>query len=108
MAGSLKSYLLEENIKIESSPPYRQHQNGLVERHWQMITCMARNWLTHAMLPTKYWYLAVRRAIEVANIMPIKINNQVNTPYEAVYNKKSDYRSLIPMIAIAYIKQHRD
>ena len=107
MSGAVKSFLTDKNIKIEAAPPYRQHQNGLVERHWQTIIAMARNWLTHAMLPTKYWFFAVRRAVEVANLFPIAIDDKLTTPFEAVYNIKPDYRTLIPLFAIAHIKQHR-
>ena len=90
-----------------SSPPYRQHQNGLVERQWQSILAMSRNWLKSSMLPTKYWYFAVKRAVEISNIMPTKHKSKITTPYELVYNKKPDYRVLIPMFSIAYIRQHR-
>ena len=78
ISGEVEKYLLDEKIKIEASPPYRQHQNGLVERHWQSILAMSQNWLRSAMLPTKYWYFAVKRAVEVLNMMPIK-------------NKKNNY-----------------
>ena len=33
MAGKVESYLIDEKIAVESAPPYRQHQNGLVERN---------------------------------------------------------------------------
>jgi hypothetical protein len=32
MGGEVAKHLLDQNIPIQSSPPYRQHQNGLVER----------------------------------------------------------------------------
>ena len=32
ISGKVKSLLTEKQIKVEASPPYRQHQNGLVER----------------------------------------------------------------------------
>lgn len=62
---------------------------------------MARNWLTQSMLPSKYWYFAVKRAVEVANIMPVTIDNVITTPYYAVYNEKPNYGSLIPMCAVS-------
>jgi hypothetical protein len=34
MGGKVGELLLENKIKIQSSPPYCQHQNGLAERHW--------------------------------------------------------------------------
>jgi deoxyuridine 5'-triphosphate nucleotidohydrolase len=108
MGGPVASYLRSLQIPIESSPPYRQHQNGLVESHWQNIVAMARNWLTSAMLPTKYWYLAIKRGCEVSNILPSKHMNKITTPHELVYNKKVDYRVLFPMFSTAYIKYLRE
>ena len=37
--GPVKKFLTEQQIKIQASPPYRQHQNGLIERHWQTVVC---------------------------------------------------------------------
>ena len=108
MGGNVAAHLLDNNIKVESAPPYRQHQNGLIERHWQTIVNMARNWLKSSMLPSTYWFFAVKRATEVSNIMPLKRDDKYFTPYEAVYQKKVDYRVLFPMFSIAYIRQHRE
>ena len=93
ISGEVEKYLLNEKIKIEASPPYRQHQNGLVERHWQSILAMSRNWLRSAMLPTKYWFFAVKRAVEVLNMMPIKHKEKITTPYEQVFKVKPDFRA---------------
>ena len=105
MAGDVEKLLIEEKIKLESSPPYRQHQNGLVERNWQSLVNMSRNWLTSNLLPSKYWYFALRRACEVSNLLPTNhIENKITTPHELVFDKKVDYRDLFPMFSIAYIK----
>jgi deoxyuridine 5'-triphosphate nucleotidohydrolase len=108
IGGDVASFLRDSNIPIEASPPYRQHQNGLVESHWQSIVTMSRNWLTSAMLPTKYWHLAIKRACEVSNVLPTNHTNTITTPHELVYNKKVDYRVLFPMFSIAYIKYLRE
>jgi hypothetical protein len=105
--GKVKDLFTAKGIKVEASPPYRQHQNGLVERHWQTIIAMTRNWLTSAQLPSKYWYFAVKRACEILNIMPIKIGAKLTTPFEEMYQEKVDYRNLFPMFSLAYIKQMR-
>jgi hypothetical protein len=62
------------------------------------------------MLPSSYWYFAVKRAVEVSNVMPLqfKDSTKVTTPYERVFCKKVDYRMLFPMFSLAYIKQHRE
>ena len=108
IAGKTKQILDDNNIKIEASPPHRQHQNGLVERAWQTIVTMTRNWMTSAQLPAKYWYFGVKRACEVLNMMPIKRHDDITTPHELVHNSKVNYRSLFPMFSTAYIKQVRD
>jgi hypothetical protein len=105
--GKVKEIFTQAGIKVEASPPYRQHQNGVVERHWQTIIAMTRNWLTSAHLPSKYWYFAVKRACEILNIMPIKIGGKITTPFEEMYGEKVDYRNLFPMFSLAYIKQMR-
>ena len=105
--GPVKQLLTDSHIKIEASPPYRQHQNGLVERHWQTIVAMTRNWLTSAQLPTKYWFFCIKRACEVLNMLPIDIDNRTTTPFQEMYRTKVDYRNLFPMLSVAYIKQTR-
>jgi deoxyuridine 5'-triphosphate nucleotidohydrolase len=108
IGGKVQDFLQSKGIKIQASPPYRQHQNGLVERHWKTVVSMARNWLTSQLLPSKYWYFAVKRACEVQNILPIKHDDKITTPYELVYHKKVDYRVLFPLFTVAYIKHMRD
>ena len=105
MGGSTKKLLRDNKIRIEAAPPKRQHQNGLVERKWQSILTIARNWLTQELLPTKYWFFALKRATEIMNILPTKHEGGiVSTPFEYVHNKKVDYRQLFPMFKKAYVK----
>ena len=109
LQGKVAEHIEEvEKVKLEAAPPYRQHQNGLVERAWQSIVTMTRNWLTSSLLPSKYWWFGVKRAVEVLNMMPVKRNGTVTTPHELVYKNKPDYRTLFPLFSIAYIKQNRE
>ena len=105
IGSEAREILDKANIRIESAPPKRQHQNGLVERAWQSAVIMARNWIKSALLPAKYWYYALRRAIEISNISPTKIHGDITTPFEAVYKQKVDFRQLFPMFSTSYIKQ---
>jgi hypothetical protein len=107
LRGEVKTFLTDQSIRVEASPPYRQHQNGLVEIHWQTIIAMARNWLTSAQLPSKYWFFGIKRACEVLNMLPIKINGETTTPITEMYKKPVDYRNLFPLFSVAYIKQSR-
>jgi hypothetical protein len=52
MGGSVCKLLTDHKVQVESAPPYCQSQNGLVERHWQTLVNMARNWLTSSQLPS--------------------------------------------------------
>ena len=108
ISGPVEEYLTDQQIKIRASPPYRQNENGLIERHWQQVVSMARNWLTSALLPSKFWFLAVKRACEIANIMPTKhVDGIITTPHELVYQQKPDFRQLFPLFSTSYIKQTR-
>ena len=108
--GKVADYIERQmHTDLQAAPPKRQHQNGLVERAWQTIVAQARNWMTSQLLPSKYWYFAVKRAAEVNNIMPTThIKNKVTTPFELVHGRKVDYRQLFPMFSTAYIKKERD
>ena len=108
MGGKSLRLLKKAGIKVQAAPPKRQHQNGLVERHWQTVVTMARNWLRSSLLPTKYWFYAIKRACEVCNILPTHHLSTVTTPYELVFNEKVDYRQLFPMFSTAYIKQEQE
>jgi hypothetical protein len=35
-------------IHVNAALAYHQDKNGLVERHWQTLVAMARNWLASA------------------------------------------------------------
>jgi hypothetical protein len=69
---------------------------------------MARNWLRQALLPSEYWYFTVKRACEIANIMPTNHLPKSTTPFELVFGKPADYRQLFPMFSASYIKQARE
>ena len=105
IGGQTRKFLLNKGIKVEAAPPKRQHQNGLVERHWQNIVTMARNWLKSQLLPSSFWFFAVKRAVEIANILPVESSSGIiYTPYERAYKRKVDFRSLFPMFSKAYVK----
>ena len=107
MGGKVGELLESHRIKVQSSPPYRQHQNGLVERHWQTVVNMARNWLTSSLLPSRFWFHAIKRACEVCNILPTTHMPDISTPHSIQFGEKVDLRQLFPMFSVAYIKYPR-
>lgn len=107
IGGDVRKLLDEEHINITAAPPRRQSENGLVESHWKQIVKMARNWLRSHLLPSNFWWYAIKRATEICNnILPTYHVDRKNpkTPYELVYNQKPDPRNLIPLFSIADIK----
>ena len=93
---------------IESAPPDKQNQNDLSESNWKSILYMARAWLTSNLLPSQYWWWAMKRATEISNYLPLKMDNQLITPHELVYGTKPDLRFRLPQFSIAYISRYRD
>ena len=69
---------------------------------------MARGWLNSALLPSQFWFYAIKRAVEVSNYLPIKSSGIITTPFELVHHVKPDIRTLIPMFSIAYIDKPLD
>jgi hypothetical protein len=66
---------------------------------------MARNWLKSQLLPSNFWFFAVKRAVEISNILPVETKEGlIYTPYEHTYKKKVDFRNLFPMFSKAYVK----
>ena len=108
MGGKVADLLTDHKILVQSAPPYRQHQNGLVERHWQTVVAMARNWLTSSLLPSRFWFFAIKRACEVCNLLPTSHLEEITTPHQIQFGKKVDLRQLFPMFSVAYIKYPRD
>ena len=103
MGSAVEDYFTPLKTSIESAPPRQQHKNGLVERNWRTVIRMARSWLSSALLPSSFWYHAVKRAIEVSNYLPVTLNGITTTPFELVHHHKPDIRSLIPLFSVAYI-----
>jgi len=100
--------LRSRGCQMAAAPAARQHQNGLVERAWRTIVRMARTWLTQNLLPTQFWYHAIRRAVEVCNFLLVKTNGKITTPRELVHGTKLDMRTLFPLFSIAYVRKTRD
>jgi hypothetical protein len=64
---------------------------------------MARSWLTSALLPSNFWFYAIKRAVETSNYLPVTLNGLPTTPFELVHHEQPDLRALIPLFSIAYI-----
>lgn len=56
---------------------------------------MAHSWLASTELPGKFWFLAVKRAAEICNYFPVKLDDSTwITPLELAHMVKPDLRLL--------------
>jgi hypothetical protein len=98
IGGPARDYLNSLLKHVNATPSHRQEKNGLLERHWQTIVSMARNWLATAELPSSFWFYAVHWAAAVCNYFPYKLEDGTfTTPFELVNNLKPDLRVLFKM-----------
>ena len=102
LGSKVQQFFKTKQTILESASPDRQNENGLCERNWRTILSMSRNWLASALLPSEFWWFAMRRATEVSNYLPLKVDNILTSPHQLMYKQKPDMRNLIPLFAVAY------
>jgi len=91
IGNKIKNLFIDQKTQIESAIPDEQNQNGLCERNWRTILQMSRSWLASSLLPSEFWWFAIKRATEVSNYIPLKLDGILLTsPHELVYKKKVD------------------
>jgi len=108
MGSKITAYATTNDCTIESAPPEHQSKNGVCESNWRTLLKMAISWLASSLLPNIYWFFALKRAAEVSNYLPLKINNQLTSPHELAYHTKPDIRNIFPLFSVAYITQTDD
>jgi hypothetical protein len=68
------------------------------------IIAMACNWLASAELPGTFWFFAVKRAAEVCNYFPLKLEcGTWTTPLQLAHNVKPDLRNLFCLFSVAAV-----
>jgi hypothetical protein len=108
IGGKAREFLNGLKIHVNAAPANRQDRNGLAECHWQTMTAMARNWLSSAELPAKFWFYAVKRAAKICNYFPIKLKDgSWSTPLELAHQTKLDLRILFKMFGLAAVRRER-
>jgi len=65
---------------------------------------MSRSWMSSALLPSEFWWFAMKQATEVSNYIPLKLDRHLTTPHQLVYKSKVDLRNLLPMFCVPYPK----
>ena len=108
MGTMIERHLNQLKCNLQSAPPDLQNMNGICERNWRSILKMARGWLVSSLLPSNFWWFALKRATEVSNYLPLTINQKLTTPHEIVYKSKPDLRNLLPMFCVSYTSYKSD
>eukprot|EP00957_Ditylum_brightwellii_P115685 8823999-Ditylum_brightwellii.AAC.1 len=68
---------------------------------------MVCNWITSNYLPKQFWYFGLCVAAHVCSYTPIQTDDCLwSSPFELAYGKKPDWRNLIPMFCMSYVKHH--
>ena len=69
------------------------------------MVSMARNWLASAELPPSFWFYAVRRAAEVCNYFPFKLEDgEFSTLFQLAHHEKPDLRLLFKPFCLAAVR----
>ena len=106
--GKCGRMLKHLNIHVWASPSRRQHQNGLVERRWGVLTNMVRSFLTDSKMPRNFWFWALQHANFIQNIFPVSYKGIKKNPLELSMGNKPDFRTLIPLFSTAYFKHDQN
>ncbi len=73
------------------------------------MVSMARSWLASAELPSKFWFFAVKRAAEICNYFPYRIEDGTwTTPLELAHHSKPDLRVLFKMFGLAAVRREKN
>ena len=108
MGHQMQAFMNHHNSVISSVPAGKQRSNGFCERSWRSLLRMSRSWLVSSLLPTKFWFHALKRAAEVSNYLPLTIDDKLTTPFELTYKSKPDLRNILPLFSVSYVRRSRD
>ena len=90
LSDEWEQYLDEEGISPERSAPYRQDQNGVVERSMGLVWQGAKTMMLRASSPGADWPYAVKYMVFLLNITPTSSNDGL-TPDEVFEGVKRHY-----------------
>ena len=105
---TIQQWLISNNSNVTVAPEGKQRQNGLCERNWRSLLRMARGWIASSLLPSSFWWYAIKRATEVSNYLSIRVDNVYSTPHELVFGEQPDLRNLLPLFSVAHIRSYSD
>jgi transposase InsO family protein len=103
-AVEFASYCADEFVQRHYSVPYNPQQNGVVERHNQMVVGMARALIKQSGMSAVFWGEAVVTAVYILNRSLTKALNG-RTPYEAWHGRKPAISHLRVFGCLAFAKE---
>jgi hypothetical protein len=104
MAAEFILYYMDEGVQCHYSVPYSLQQNGIVERHNQMVVGMARALLKQRGMPTVFWGEAVVTTVYILNRSPTKaLNGRMS--YEAWHVRKPAVSHLWVFDCLTFAKE---
>jgi transposase InsO family protein len=99
--------LKDEGIKLLPSPPYTLQVNGRAERFMRTMTKKADAMRHHSGIPDTWWEFAVKQAVCVYNVTPLK-RCKWKTPHEVVHKSKPSINHLQVFGCGAYVFRPKD
>nr|GEX18117.1 zinc finger, CCHC-type [Tanacetum cinerariifolium] len=102
-SNEFTKYYKENGIARLLTTPYSPQQNGVVEKRNRIVLSTTRSMMKAMKLPLTFWAEAVRHAIYILNRVPTRALED-KTPYEALYNRKTNMENLRIFGCTAYAK----
>lgn len=90
----LAQHFADVGIKHILSCPHTPEQNGLAERRHRHIKELGLSMLFQSHLPSTLWVEALFTASFLSNLLPTKVNNKMQSPYELLNGKAPVYTAL--------------
>jgi hypothetical protein len=102
IGGKALRWMQEHKCKIWAAPARRRSSNGLVERTWQTIICMARSYISEKQMGCEYWFFAIKTAARMLNQVPGRVGRKLTSPFELVFGVKPDAKTWFEPFSIGY------
>ena len=94
LGGIVEGWLLENNLRLQTSAPYTHWQNGFIESMIGKVMDKCRCIMAANRTPHRFWNYAVLTSTYLCNRLPV--HNSDKTPYEMRHGTKPDIDKLIP------------
>lgn len=105
-SNAVRTFIQENGMKYEYSPPYAAQSNGSSERLIQELWSMARTMLFDSNLDLKLWAEAISHSNWLRNRLPAS-RVDMKIPYSFWFGKKADVSSLIAFGTKGHAFQYR-